>query len=151
MGLMASTQKQLFPFIYTPSSFAVCKRSPVNRHVCLQLEHTEPCMNGMLTHTHTHTHAQSHTHTCAWRAIEQHPPRRLHLEALKQVRVQQRQEHHLLQRAHIVVQPADLVEVNAGVYLLRTNIAANIAVLMPILVTNAIDWAQSQRCTLNGL
>lgn len=57
--------------------------------------------------------------TCAGWAVEQHTPGRLNLEPLKQFWVDQRQEHHLFEGAHVVLQAAHLVKGHAGVNLLQ--------------------------------
>ena len=46
----------------------------------------------------------------AWGAIEEDASGRGDVEALKELRVDQREENHLLQRGDVVVQAAHLVE-----------------------------------------
>lgn len=42
-----------------------------------------------------------------WRAIEQHSTRWLHVEALEDFRVEQRQQHHFLESAEVAIQASN--------------------------------------------
>ena len=53
----------------------------------------------------------------AWRPVEEDAPGRADVEALKELRVDQGEEDHLLQRADVVVQAAHLVKADRGVHL----------------------------------
>jgi len=70
-------------------------------------------------HTHTHTHRQtlSHTHTNRLSLTNTHAhclPGRLYLEPLKDLWVEQREHHHLLQRWDVSAQTADALETHLG-------------------------------------
>ena len=62
-------------------------------------------------------HGRAAHRALAWRPIEEDASGRGDVEALKELRVDQREEDHLLQRADVVVQAAHLVEAHRGVHL----------------------------------
>lgn len=52
-----------------------------------------------------------------WRAIEEDPSGRRKMEALKELGVDQWQEHHLFQRLDVVAQPPHLVKADRRIHL----------------------------------